>query len=162
MPVEPKTAPVPKTTAVLVLNNREAAHGIQLAGEKGAGGVIRPGPLLQLVPGWNIVDAVQWEAAKKNSMVQVYMRERIAASKAPEQNPECVGKRMLVEGPVVDPSDPLGGMEQEKAVEIVGEIFVVKRLRHLLETEKRPVVAQALRDQLAAVDKNPGTKARGI
>lgn len=140
---------------VWVLNNEERGKSIHLPGKMNEGSsTFAPGPLLPMVPGWNLLDAAQWETAKKNEQVQRELQGEIPHMNAPEHRRECSGKPYLVEGPVVaDKLNGLQGIEEREAKTMIREIFDDRLLRQLLTVEKRAPVAVALREALEKIEK---------
>jgi len=123
---------------------------------------------LVLNTGANLVDGRKWAAlraaeeaaakkAKENGFEAANEIERLLTtkiepathSKRPVEN---VGAFYLVEGPgVTSKSDPLAGIDEAKALEIIRELSELNMVRQILQVEKRPGVAEALvkrRDQL--------------
>jgi len=124
---------------------------------------------LVLHTGANLVDGKKWaalraaekaaaEKAKENGVeatnsIEIYLTTKIEPASHPKRAVENVGSYQLVEGPgVASRTDPLAGIDDAKASEVVREILDLEFVRRLLQIEKRPGVAEALvkrRDQLA-------------
>lgn len=144
-------------TVTPVLNNRESVIQIQLPATK-ANGAMLPGGRVDLIPGMNFVDTPLWETAKQNPTCKILLTEKIPASRAPEQNPERVGKTFLEEGGPVAKDNPLSSLEIQAAIAVVGELFDVPKMRQFLDQETRPAVAAALRGKIAEIEKHPTVK----
>lgn len=124
---------------------------------------------LVLNTGANLVDNKKWaalraaekaaaEKAKENGFepsntIETMLTTKIEPSSHPKRSVENVGAYQLVEGPgVTSKSEPLAGIDEAKAIEVVREINDLVQVRSLLQIEKRASVSEALikrRDQLA-------------
>lgn len=139
---------------IYIQQNEAAAHGIQL---RGSG--YKVGPLINLVPGWNLVDLALWAEAVRNPGVQRRLRDRIPESHSPEGREERTGERFFVEGPEVeDREQPLRGLSEEAAREIAADLQSPSEIRRLQQVERRGGVLQALAQQLRKID--PDERAR--
>lgn len=151
-PVEKIEKPATKTHRWIQCN-RDGGLGIQLRGKfEEISKTLSPGPRLDLVPGWNIVEGAKWEQAKKESEhVRILLAERIGKSKAPEQNQERVGHCYLVEGDECDPRDPLRDVAEREAIPMVEQILDHRLIGTMVKLEKRSPVSVALADQFAVL-----------
>lgn len=140
---------------VWVLSNEERDKSIHLPGVfNKLTKSHTPGPILKLLPGWNLLDAAAWEIAKRNEQVQREINSEIPFLAAPEHRRECSGKPYLVEGPVAtDKANPLVGIEEREARAMTREMFDERLLRSLIVVEKRSQVAQALREAIERIEK---------
>lgn len=135
---------------VQVLVNRESSVQIPTVREKD--GSVNPDSIIFLAPGWNLVDAKKWAAAKQNHGVRMLLQTKIPPATAPEENPEKVGHMVLVEGKTVDMDNPLAPLPEDKALQFVAETFQVPLLKRLLEQEQRAPVLRALRAQVEKIE----------
>lgn len=139
-------------TLTIVQNNRESIVQFQLTGKTSASGV-DPGPLLQLVPGMNLLATEKWEKAKQNAVCMALLSEKIQPSKSPETNPERVGHCVLVEGIAVSKDNPLASLKDSDAVEFVEELFDIPMAKRFLNEETRGRVIAALKTQIDKIEK---------
>jgi len=146
-------------TVTPVLNNRESLIQIQLPGKPGKQG-LTAGPRVDLIPGMNFVDTDYWTKAKENAVCASMLTETIQPSRAPEQNPERVGKPILVEGKPISRDNPLGACEEADAVKMVGELFDVPAMKRFLLQEDRPEVVMALKGQIAKIETAKGAQTK--
>lgn len=144
-------------TVTPVLNNRESLIQLQLPAKNTKVGA-QPGQVIQLIPGMNFIDTVQWNKAKENQTVQHLLTDVIQPSRAPEQNPERVGKSPLVEGKAVSKDNPLAAMTEKDADATVSEMFDCNQMRKFLSQEERQVVRNALKAQIDKIEKPKSDK----
>ncbi len=84
----------------VVINNREGLvigqlpHIAPAAGVRGATSQL--GPAVVFLPGANLIDSKTLAILRENKSFELNFTTRIPASAAPEQNPEKVGKLMLM------------------------------------------------------------------
>jgi hypothetical protein len=151
-----------KPTHVWVLNNEERQRGIQLPGTyNDVSRTLTPGGILRIIPGWNVLDLVQWETAKLNPTVKVLLEETIPHMAAPEHNAEKSGQVFLEEGPAIENKlDPLAVIEERQCRRMIGEIFDTRLLKQCIDVEKRQVVAQMLRDAYDKIERAASTRKR--
>lgn len=136
---------------IAITNNAERMHQIQLPSS--APGTVVHGKVLHLKPGVNMVDAADWEGAKKQHMTQVYMRELIKPSAAPEQNPERVGAYVLVEGRAYPDENQTSKLTPAEVDALVVETLDANLLKGWLQEEKRPAVRKVIEAQIAKVSR---------
>lgn len=118
------------------------------------------GPLVRLVPGMNLVDSDVVKELRKNPGFDAKFSTVIEASPAPEQNPECVGKFMLVQGIEVDEKAPLAKLTLAAAKAMIGETFVASMLQDWIAEETRPIVRRALDSQIKQLSTPSAPKGR--
>lgn len=154
-----------QANVVAVCNNRESLVQLQLPSNitkdrhnKETKSGVNPGPVIQLLPGMNFVDADKWAVAKENPIVQKLLSEKIKPSRAPEQNPERIGLPTLEEGPTCSKDNPLASLSDGDAVAMVDELFDVPMMKRFLDQESRTNVAVALKTQITKIEKVQGTK----
>jgi hypothetical protein len=140
-----------------VINNRESlvqAHvppslvGKRLGKNRGKN---EPpvGPLINLLPGMNLVDSeLLGRIRKENKMFNSFFSMKIESSPAPEQNPEKVGHCILVEGSKVADSAPTVAMKAAAAKAMIAETLNPELLRNWLKEEARPDIRRAIDAQM--------------
>lgn len=100
-----------------------------------------------LMPGASLVPTSFWEQWKREDPEEAHrmLRSKIPSDAARARRHERSGMPHLVEGPfVADRKDPLFGLSQEDAIELVGEILDQTMLEHLLKVDRRQPVAVAI------------------
>jgi hypothetical protein len=139
---------------VPVNNNTNSVLQVQLTGYKDSKGAFRPGGLLSLIPGVNFISAEDLVKARENAIFAGHFTTKIAPSPAPEATPDRVGHFALVEmAGAIDKTNPLSSVaDEEKAVDIVGEMGDARMIRQALDVETRPRVVAALKAQLKAIE----------
>jgi hypothetical protein len=145
----------------LIINNEARLRIIKLRGKiSPASNTLVPGPQIDLAPGVNVVDAKLWTTWKdENGDVgegddmqrgarHALLVEPLPDDPAPGRRRERAGRPPLTEGPMVTSrATPLADLPPDQARALVPEILDPVLVDALLKTERRAVVAEALRQQ---------------
>ena len=153
-----------KDTLTPVLNNL-GPRGIPLpavikagADEKSAPVVVQAASLLMLPSGLSFVRTPEWERAKQLDNVRLLLNERIRGTTAEEWREMPIGQKVLVEMAPVDARNPLGKLEEAKAIDYLADIKDPTVLGFLAEMETRPRVVRAIKAQKETIE-TKGVKA---
>lgn len=143
----------------ILQNNNGGIVTIQLPGpkpspeQKALGDhTVQLGKQVDLSPGQCMIDARDWNEAKKNPTVKAMLRERVPKSSAPEQAQELVGRYRIVEGPEVPDESPLAKMKPTEVLHMVEETLSVDTLGEWLRTEERPELRKAIQAQIDEIN----------
>lgn len=144
-------------TKTIVINNREALITAQMPHLKldpnAQSKVPQLGDLVVFIPGANLVDSAKLRTLRENKAFDVLFSTKIPRSLAPEQNPEKVGKFILVAGKEVPADKPLSRLEAKEACELVTEEFLsVGMLREALADEGRNEVRAAISERIKLLE----------
>lgn len=141
----------------VVINNREGMvvgqlphKGKDMAGHQKAGGIV------VLLPGTNLVDSESLAILRQNAAFELNFTTKIAASPAPEQNAERVGRPILeVVCENLDDDAPLAKLKPAMLQRIVGETFNEDLLKSWLHGEPERPLRKLLESQVAKVSGKP-------
>ncbi len=150
--------PKAKDTLTPVLNNL-GPRGIPLpavikagADEKTAPVIVQAASLLLLPSGLSFVKTSEWERAKQLDNVRVLLNERIRGTKAEEWREMPIGQKVLVESAPVAARNPLGTLDEAKAIDYLADIKDPTVLGFLAEMETRPKVVRAIKAQKETIE----------
>lgn len=132
----------------IVINNRESLINAQLPHKgKGKDGSIQTGEVVTFIPGANLVDSAKLKTLRENPGFEALFKTKIESSPAPEQNPEKVGKCVLVLGKEVEDTSPLAKLAEKAAEALIAETFSVPQLDGWIKEEGRPEIRRLLEAQ---------------
>lgn len=145
-----------------VINNREALVQGQMQPRKAFDGSLLIGDVLTLVPGLNLVDKEQLAELRKNPAFERNFTSKIPPSLALEQNPEKVGKPILMvmdtvgkDGKSVqlelEDETPLAKLSPEVCKRLIDETLMPDTLRTWDKSETRPAIRFLIEQQLEAI-----------
>lgn len=116
-------------TRTVVINNKEALIMAQMPhGGKDTSGALMVGEVVSFIPGVNLIDTEKLATLRKNAAFEANFTTPIEASLAPEQNPEKVGRMILVKGEELPLASPLANLKPKAVEALVGETFSVELL----------------------------------
>lgn len=160
-----------------VINNREAlVQGQMQPKDRAVGrdgqktGPLMLGKIVTLLPGVNFVDSADLEALRKNPAFEMQFSTKIPPSLAPEQNPEQVGKPILVvvetkdkdgkRRPLeVEDNQPLAKLTAEQCKLLISETHVESFLHQWTNEETRPDIRFEIAKRLEEIGGKPVTAA---
>ena len=145
----------------LIINNEARLRILKLRGQiSPASNTLVPGPQIDLARGLNIVDAKLWARWKDENADQgdgddmvrgarhALLVELLPDDPHPNRRRERAGRPPLTEGPLVaSRATPLSDLPPDQAKALVAEMLDRQMVAALLDIERRPVVAEALRQQ---------------
>lgn len=142
----------------VVINNKEGMIVGQLPHtlpkEKGEKGSNLPtiGEQVVFMPGANLVNSEVLKVLRANKTFELNFSSMIPPSEAPEQNPEKVGRPILVVVREVEDKSPLEKIKSAKECEsIIKEMFLTDVLQRWLDEEGRSEVRAIIEVQLRAI-----------
>lgn len=146
----------------IVTNNKEALVIGQLPNlGKDTAGVPQLGESVSFIPGVNLVKSEVLATLRKNPSFELNFKTKIESSPAPEQNPEKVGKFILVVGKEVEDKSPLVKLTEKACEGIITETFTSKMLRSWLDEEGRAEVRAMIERQLRVLETGAPAAAAG-
>lgn len=154
---KPKDAPKADHPKVIVINNEERLHTMNVPNKAVIAG--EPGDLIVLMPGLNIVDYESLKACRTNPAFDAKFTGKIPRHKAPECVSERVGQPYLVEGPRVPAVAPLSVLRDEEAEAMVAEATTVELLHYLNTGEGRTNVRAKIEDRIRFLETGGGEEA---
>ncbi len=144
--------PVQEKTVTVVINNREGIEIVQFPHRgKDNHGRVMIGDQLVLLPGLNLVDTEQLAVLMKNELFAAKFTTKIPRSLAPEQNPERMGRPVLVRGKDLPAYLPLSKLTPQEAIDIVEEANEEQLPRFKADETRESVLRAILKriDELA-------------
>ncbi len=141
----------------VVINNCSRLEICQLQPkQKDPMGVAIAGGILTLLPGVNLVPSVEFQESIKNPLWSQKFKTKIEQSKAPEQDPDTVGKPMLEVAKwlgekgsgEVDDKAPLAKLSPEQCQRLINETLTSDLLRSWKQEDLRPDILRAIDVQL--------------
>lgn len=140
----------------VVINNKEAlVIGQMPHSGKDKSGVPQLGGIVTLIPGVNLVDTKVLKTLRENPGFELLFKTKIESSQAPEQNPEKVGKCILIASGEVEDSSPLAKLPPKACEAMIEETLSSDLLNKWLEDETRGDVRRVLFGKIKKLEGSP-------
>lgn len=138
----------------IVINNKEALIIGQMPhnGGKDSSGVPQIGQSVTLVPGVNLVDSKVLGELRKSEAFDALFKNKIMPSPAREQNPEKVGRFILVAGKEVEDKSPLAKLTEKACEAMIDETLTVAMLSNWLKEEGRGEVRRMIENKIVKLN----------